>query len=264
MRVLTEAHQEDPKDPQAAFYLGVATELSGDLAGAVSLYKKALELDPKLLEARVNLSALQLDGEDPKGALETVDVGLKAAPKHPELLTNRALALEALGRGDDALTAYASAVAASPENGELRFAYAELLAKAGKKEQAVEHLRKIGPSDDPRLMAATATLFGKLQAYADCVATLDKALKAAPTPDAYTRRGVCRHGLKDEAGARQDYDAAIAADAKFAPAYFYLGEHLKLSDKKKACAAFAKASEYGGSEGVGAAAKKQSAELKCK
>ena len=262
--LLEEAAKENPDDPQAVFYLGVALEGTGDAGGALAQYKKAVELDPKLVEARVNLSALQLDAEDAAGALDNVDAGLKLAPKHPELLTNRALALEALGKKDQALTAYAAAVEAKADDAMLRYAYAELLAGAGKESDAVAQLKKLGTPSDPQLLAAVATLFGKLHAYAECVAALDKAIKDAPSADAYTRRGVCRHGMKDDAGAKQDYEAAIAADAKFAPAHFYLGQHLKSSDKKRACAELAQAAELGGNVGVGQAAKKERAELKCK
>jgi tetratricopeptide (TPR) repeat protein len=262
--LLEEAAKENPDDPQAVFYLGVALEGTGDAGGALAQYKKAVELDPKLVEARVNLSALQLDAEDAAGALDNVEAGLKLNPKHPELLTNRALALEALGKKDQALTAYAAAVEAKADDAMLRYAYAELLAGAGKESDAVAQLKKLGTPTDPQLLAAVATLFGKLHAYADCVAALDKAIKEAPSADAYTRRGVCRHGMKDDAGAKQDYEAAIAADAKFAPAHFYLGQHLKTSDKKRACAELAQAVELGGNVGVGQAAKKERAELKCK
>jgi len=89
--LLSAAHRESPKDPQAAFYLGVALEGLGDATGAAAAYKDALALDPKLTEASVNLSALLLDQKDAAGALSAADVGLKTAPKQPDLLLNRAL-----------------------------------------------------------------------------------------------------------------------------------------------------------------------------
>src|SRR5687768_12687002 len=70
-KILTDAAAKDPKDPQAAFYLGVAMDGLGDVTGAMAQYKKALELEPKLVEAAVNLSGAQYEQKDAAGALAT-------------------------------------------------------------------------------------------------------------------------------------------------------------------------------------------------
>src|SRR5438477_12316489 len=49
--ILLGAVKEFPKDPQAAFYLGVAVEALGDGKQAAEQYRRALDLDPKLTEA---------------------------------------------------------------------------------------------------------------------------------------------------------------------------------------------------------------------
>jgi Flp pilus assembly protein TadD len=255
--VLSEAHAEAPKDPQAAFYLGVAQDNLGERDAAKQSYQAALALDPKLTEASVNLSAMQLEQNDAPGALEVVTAALAHAPKDKRLLTNRALALEATGDAPGATKAYAAAVAADPENLELRYAYAELLAQGGDKETALAELRKLVTGAEPPLLAAAGNLFGKLGAFGDCVAALDKAITAKAAPALHVRRGVCRHEMKDEPGAKQDFDAAVALDGKFAPAHYYLGQHyLAAKKKKEAIAAFKKAAELGGDQGVGPAAKK--------
>jgi Flp pilus assembly protein TadD len=262
-QILTAAVAEAPKDPQAAFYLGVALANSNDAAGAKENYKKALELDPKLTDASVNLSALLLDEQDGAGALEVVKKAIPSAPQHPDLLMNHALALELTGDKEGALNAYAVAVKYQPNNLELHYAFAENLANAGKDADAAKVLKKVAGTSDPKLLLATANLFGKVKAFSDCVATLDKVIKKQASPDAHTRRGVCRHELKDEEGAKTDYDEAIKIDAKYAPAHYYLGMHYKAAGKKKeAKAAFAKVVEFAGEKGVGAAAKKALEELK--
>ena len=261
--ILQAAHEKDPADPQAAFYLGVAQENTEDVDAAIQSYKKALENDPKLTEASVNLSAVLLDREDYAGSLEVAEAGLKSAPKHPHLLTNKAIALAALGKADEAFAAYKAAVAASPDNLELRYEYAQLLAKADKKEAAVEELRQVIQSPDPAVAGAAANLLGKLGAFAECIAGLDKALKAKASPDLYVRRGACRHGMNDEAGALADYQAAVAADDKFAPGHYYLGRHyLATGKKKEAKTHLAKAVELGAGTPLEPAAKKALAEIK--
>jgi Flp pilus assembly protein TadD len=263
-RILTDAAAKDAKDPQAAFYLGVAMEGLGDVAGAMSQYKKALELDPKLVEAAVNLSGAQFEQKDAAGALVTAEQGLKANPKSPELLINRALSLEALGKKDEALTAYGAAVKARPDDPQLRIAYAEMLAASGKKDDALTELRAVQPGEDATLLAALATRFGRLKAFPDCIATLDKAIKSKPEADLHVRRGVCRHGFGDDAGAQADYDAAIKLNANFAPAYYYLGQHHAAKDKKRALEAYDKAQKLDANGPIGKKAKAEADELKKK
>jgi tetratricopeptide (TPR) repeat protein len=268
-QVLAEAHAENPKDAQAPFYLGVALEQSKDLPGAIEHYKKALALDPKLIEASQNLSAILLESGDAAGALRVAEGGLQHAPKHPELLLNRALTLEETGDKDGALAAYGAAASVQPDNLELAYAYAEHLAAAGKKEPALAQLKKVTLSDDPQVLAAAANVFGQLKAFGECIAALDKAIgkvgKNKQAATLHVRRGVCRHELKDDAGAKSDYDAALALDADFAPVHYYLGMHHRAAGKKKeAIAAFQRAAKLAGDQGVGPGARKALEELGAK
>ena len=262
--VLLEAESEAPKDPQAAFYLGVAYEGLGETASAEKQYRKALELDPKLVDASANLSAILVDSGKSKEALPIIENALKLDPKKAELRVNYALALGAEGRSDEALKAYADAVEARPDALDLRLAYASLLAKAGKTNEALEQLRGAAKSDDPKLLGAVADAFGKLKAPADCVAVLDRALKSKPSPALQVRRGVCRHDAGDAKGAHDDFEAALKLDPKFAPAHYYLGMDARKTDKKAAVAHFQKAAEAGEQDPVGKRAKAELDELKKK
>jgi tetratricopeptide (TPR) repeat protein len=262
--VLGRAVAADPKDPQAAYYLGVALDGAGDLPGAMAQYKKALELDPKLAEAAVNLSGAQYEQKDAAGALATAEQGLKANPKSPELLLNRALALEALGRKEEAMSAYGAAVKARPDDAQLRITYAEYLAAAGKREEALSQLRAAQSVEDPTLLAALGVRFGRLKAFPDCIAALDRAIKLKDAADLHTRRGVCRHDFGDDAGAQADYEAAIKLDDKFAPAHYYLVRHLEKKDKKRALQSLEAAQKLDPSGPIGKQAKEAAEELKKK
>ncbi len=264
--ILEKAHADNPGDAQAVYYLAVAQDQLGDADGARKNYQAALALDPKLIEATVNLSALLLEAEDGAGALALVDAALKHAPADPRLLTNRALALEVAGDMTRAAAAYKAAVAASPENLELRVAYGQVLAQAGQKDEAQKVLRDaMARATEVSMLTSVADAFGKLGAFADCVAALDKAIAKDEKPVFLVRRGVCRHSMKDDPGAQADYEKAVVLDPKFAPAHFYLGQHFRAGGKKKeAIAALKRASELAGEEGVGPAARKVLAELQGK
>ncbi len=255
---------KNPKDAQAHYYMGVARAGLQDPAGARQQFEAALAGDPQLLEAYVNLSAIDLELKDGAAALSAAERGLKLAPKHPQLTLNRALALEASGNKAAALVAYGDAVKANPDDFTLHTSYAQLLLEAGKKAEAVSEISVVRRSDDVRLLAVAATVARQAGAPAECVATLDRALAVKPHAALHVRRGLCREDVKDLAGAKSDYEAALRLDAKFAPAYHYLGKLKQAAgDKKAACTDLLKAAELGGKEGVGPEAKQLATQLGC-
>jgi len=253
---LDKALEKTPKDPQAHYYYGVVLEQSGDTAGASEHYKQALATDPKLPEPAVNLSTILLEvDKDAEGALKVVQPALKFTPLHPGLLMNHALILEALGKADEALVAYGKASAAAPNNVELRFAYADLLAGAGKKDEAKKELLAI-TTDDVKLLGAMGAVLGKVDAFADCIAVLDKAISQSPLPQLYVRRATCKNAMKDVDGATADYRAAIEKEPNSPAGHFYLGKHLAAAGKnKEAKAALAQAIKLDAEGKVAAAAK---------
>lgn len=263
--LLERAVARHPRDAQAAYYMGLTLEGLGEPGEARKWYEKAIELDPALPDASVNLSGLLIEAGETDRALAVIRAALKRKSQHPGLLVNFALALEAAGDRDGALKAYAAAVQLEPTP-EVHFAYAELLAQAGRRDEAIEQLRKVA-SEDPSVMVQVANLMGKLEAFADCVAVLDKLLTASPSPELHVRRGACRHGAKDDPGALADYDAALALKPGFTAAHFYRGQHLRLVGKKpEAIAAFRKVVELAGEKerALAEAAKKELAELGAK
>ena len=262
--ILEEARKQEPKDPQAAFYLGVADEGLGDKAGAKAAYHAAIELDPKLPDPAVNLSQLLLDDKDAAGALTVVDGALKTLPKHPDLLLNRAVALDALGKKDEAMSAYGAAAQARPKDMVLHAAYGQQLIEAGKQKEGLAELKLAGGSDDPALLASIASIQTKSGAFDDCVATMDRALAQKKLPALFVRRGICEDGKKDDKAAETDYQAALGMDANFAPAHHYLGLHLATKDKKAALEHLDKAAALAGDKGIGPEAKRKAAELRAK
>jgi len=261
--LLTKSVAANSNDVLAHYYLGVTCGGLGDDAGAAASYKRAIELDKKFAEAYVNLSALQLDLKEASGALATAEAGLKNV-KNADLYLNRAIALEALGKKEESIAAYGAAVQNMPENLSLRVTYAQLLVASGKKDEALTQIRHVRESDDTKLLAIAAIVTRQLEAYADCVAILDRAISIKDIAALRVRRGMCREDLKDSAGAKTDYERAISMDAKFAPAHFYYGVMLqKAKEQKKACAELALAVELGGTQGIGPQAKKASTDLGC-
>lgn len=254
--LLEQVTKESPRDASAAYYLGVALDSLGEPVPAAAEYRRALELDPALTEAAINLSGLLLDGGDAEAALTVADAGLARTKGSPPLLRNRAVALGALGR-KEALAAFRAASDAAPDDAEVRVLEAEALARAGDRAGAVQAAARLLGSSDVAVLATAARVLGKLGAYDDCVKALDRALSKQPVAELLVQRGLCRHGKKDDAGARADYEAAVAKDPAFAPARYYLGRHLlDAGDAKAGKAALTKAVELDRGGKIGTAAQK--------
>ncbi|HSN97405.1 MAG TPA: tetratricopeptide repeat protein [Candidatus Nanopelagicales bacterium] len=262
---LVKALELKPDSAEAAYYLGVVSEGTGDRQGAEQAYQRALKSDPSLGEAALNLGALYL--EEPARPDEAIAVMAPAVEKAADPARLHQNLAYAYGLKKDHANAgkHYEAALAKGDSAELRFAYGAMLLEAKQLDKAAAQLEKAldGAPDDPALLATIGRMLGPARAYAECVRAFDRAIKLKPeVAELYVRRGTCRHELADEAGARADYQAAIKAEPKFAPAHYYLGMSL-LVDKKVqgARAAFEQASKHGGDSEIGKKAREKLKEL---
>ncbi|MEP7124220.1 MAG: tetratricopeptide repeat protein [Byssovorax sp.] len=243
----------------AHYYLGLAREKLGDKPGAIESYKAALALDGKLAEAAANLGAIYLDDPPhPDEAIAALMAGLAKSPGDARLGQNLAYAYGLKGDVQSASKQYDS-VLAKGEDPMVRFAYGTMLFEHKELDKAAEQLKKAlaGLKDDAPLLVTVGRMLGGSKAFGECVTAFDRAIKLKATePEWFVRRGTCRHEIKDEAGAQDDFRAAIKVDPKFAAAHYYLGLSL-LGEKKRggAIASLEKAAALGGD--IGKAAKEK-------
>jgi Tfp pilus assembly protein PilF len=248
---------EQPSNAKGHFYLGVAQQNLGQGEAAIGSYEKALELDPKLTEAAVNLTAALLDAGDAARAAPVIERALGSDPRNAGLLYNRALAASMLGKKTEAVSAYREALAADPNNVEIKYGYAEALVAAGSNSQARELLAGLAQSDDVAVLASSARLLGRLEDFDGCILALNKAIERQASAELYVARGLCYHGKKDDATAFKDFQHGLEKDPRYAPAHYYAGMDLKQRGKKaEARAALGRAAELAGDSGVGKAAKR--------
>ena len=235
-----------PEDVQALFYLGVAEAGLGNADAALEQFEKTLELDPKFVDASLNLSALYLDLERFDEAAAAADQGLQHAPQDVALLQNKGLALSYSGQFEQASTVLKSVVEKKPDDEGLRFVLAEALFNSGDTEGAKKELSRLGASQSREVLASVADIHGRMKQWDQCIATLNAAIEKQSAAELLTRRGLCKHGKADEDGARADFEEAIKLEPNFAKAHFYLGHNLRERGNSKAAkAAFLKASELG-------------------
>ncbi len=263
---LDKALAAKPDSAEAEYYRALAYDNLNERDKAEKGYARAIELDDKLSNARLNLAAIYLEEPvKPKKAIELLGPAVEQEPEAPDIRINLAYAYRLSEDYANAAKQYDKALKLK-DDVETRYVYADMLFAAGEKDKAAEQMRQVLPAvkQDLEKVTVLAHRFAKCKAWKDCVSTFDIAVKLdKKQPGFFLHRGLCKHSLKDEKGARADYDKAIKTDDKFAPAYYYLGASY-LADKKRQMAskAFQRAAKLGKGTPVGDKAEAKLKKLK--
>jgi tetratricopeptide (TPR) repeat protein len=149
-----DAAAKSPRKARVLLNLAHARQEAGQAAQAAATYQRAAAL-PATAEERValarNLAALLThDLGDAPGALAVLAPALALVPGHPELLRNRAEALYALGRHDEAWRDAQAALARAPGAPELHDLAGMILVATGRMAEAEPAFReaaRIDPAD---------------------------------------------------------------------------------------------------------------------
>jgi tetratricopeptide (TPR) repeat protein len=104
-------------------------------------YQHALELDPTLADAHVNLGRLYHQAHQPAEAEAHYRAAARQAPDDAIVHFNLAVLLEEVGRSGDAIQAYQCALQADPDFADAHYNLGLLFDVLGKRAQAMTHLR---------------------------------------------------------------------------------------------------------------------------
>lgn len=163
---------------------------------ARSLLAQALERDPENPHARLLAADMAIDDEDGARALAHLDHLIEASPDVAPLHNRRGLALEILGREEDAAEAYERAV--------------------GLDERAHEAWINLG------------RLHRRADRHRAALECFDSALRAARTdPDAHLGRGLARAATGDVSGAQLDFARAAELAPNDAEPLLALGDLMR-------------------------------------
>jgi len=135
-----------PAPAQTVSADGARAELERALAledespeAARDAYRRALELDPGLVDACVNLGRLVHEAGDAREAARLYHRALERSPEDPIVHFNLALALEDLGAAEAALAHYRRALSHDPDFADAHFNLAGLCEQLGHEAEAVRH-----------------------------------------------------------------------------------------------------------------------------
>jgi protein O-GlcNAc transferase len=155
---------------------------AGQLAHAEQLYRQILGAAAKDIEARHMIAVLLLQQDRPADALPLLEALLAEAPGHADVLTHHGLALQALGRGDEALADFDHALALKPDNAMTLLCRGNLLLDAGRPQDALvsyDRLLAIAPGYDEAWFRRAAALW-LMDRFEDALASYRKALAINP------------------------------------------------------------------------------------
>jgi tetratricopeptide (TPR) repeat protein len=245
------AAAEDQGDERVRQHLtlGMAFFRSGMMEDAVRELQGALELDPKNRGALFSLGLIALREGRFNDALETFQKMPEESRSSYAVLRNKVVALEMLGRYDDALAAVARAEKVRPGDPELSLARGIVQLKKGRVTEALEALRAyrtapelkkpsalyyaytvlasgvagrlpyavaVGreglsryPENGPLLVNTAAVLELKGEAEAAAALYLRAAAASPPPPQAHKNLGDQAHGRGDLESARIHYEKAV-------------------------------------------------------
>lgn len=121
-----------------AFGQGLARQRAGDVAGAIVLYRRAIELNPHLGEAYNNLATLlNAEGKE-MASVACLRRAVAVAPPSAVLYANLGHFLRRLGHYDEATAAFARGLELAPDQPAVLYRYGLLLDEIGQSEQAIE------------------------------------------------------------------------------------------------------------------------------
>lgn len=128
------------RDADGWFELGCSLEASSPRM-ARELYRRALELAPDHVDARINLGRLHHEEGQLSEARAAYELALEASPGHSTAAYNLGVVLEDLGRPDDAIQAYQQAIASDSGLADAYYNLARLYEQAGDQAAAIRHLK---------------------------------------------------------------------------------------------------------------------------
>lgn len=213
---LTKAAKRRPNDAAIINDLGMAYEAAGDIPAARDAYSKAYALNSDVPSTRVNVARFALKDGDAAKALEEADKAIKAQPNLVEAHNVRGLALQAANRDDEALAAFAVALAQSPNDSGVLFNKGALLRSKGDIEGAKIALEraviaaKVGSDDWAKSKMTLGLAYVDVGDYAAAGILYNEVLAHDPDHvETLINRADNMKLLGDIPAAEQGYDAAL-------------------------------------------------------
>jgi predicted O-linked N-acetylglucosamine transferase (SPINDLY family) len=202
----------------------------GELAEAARIYEEILKVNPRQLDALLQLGVIAGRTNDPNKALRLFDKAIALDPKNAAAFNNRGLAHEALGQWDAALHNYDRAVAIKADYAIGHYNRANALKALRRPDEAIDGYRR-AVALKPDMAEAhfnLAVILGELQQWEAALQSYGQTVAVRPHhAEAHFNRGSILRELGQWHAARASYDQAIAARPHYPEAHLNRGEVLQ-------------------------------------
>lgn len=179
--LMKEEVEAAPRDAALIAHLAAACADAGRPEKAEQLFRQALELEPDLVEALYGLGFCTL-GIDPLSAFAYFDKAVRRAPRLPVLLEARGLAALALGRVEDAVRDFTTAIGLRPESVSAWInrgvAFASVGDNLGAESDFSEAVRLAPHNTTAR--GNLAAIYGRMQRFGESAEQLERIIERYP------------------------------------------------------------------------------------
>jgi len=133
--------RQAPETAEAWYAQGCDLEADEDLEAALAAYRRALEIDPGLPDAHLNLGRLRHEMGDLAAAEDHYRAAAEAQPDEPTTAFNLGVVLQDRGRLAEAAAAYEQALALDGRFADAHYNLAGIHETLGRRQAAFRHLR---------------------------------------------------------------------------------------------------------------------------
>ena len=173
---------KSPQKPRGYLNLAVLFSSQGKFDQAISIYEKALQLNPKDADPLNNMGNIYVARGEYEKALKIYDQALILDPKSETTLYNKAVLFHKLGQMNQAVVYYQKTLRMNPINDRAHYNLGALWNDKGDSAKAFYHFQKtieFNP-ENAHALFNLATLYFKKEQYLETKKLLEKTLKLIP------------------------------------------------------------------------------------
>lgn len=205
---------------------GIAAQQRKDLNAAIDNYRRALDIDPKLAEARANLGAALSEAGQFDAAIAEDTKALASAPEQAAVRMNLGLAYYKKGDMEDAHAAFSTVHLARPQDvaAAVLLGYTDI--KLGKSSEAAAMLTPLETGHESNMDLEYVLAYALIDSGEQTTGLprMEKVAQATQSADGYFIAGAARLRRREFHEARTDLDAAINLHGDFPGLFTMAGQ----------------------------------------